>query len=80
MVDVGELAIAAGAYRQQHGHWPAHEALRRSHPGLPALDRWRRPFRYDLAGDTLTIRTAGLDGRFDTTDDIQSGLVRPTGW
>jgi hypothetical protein len=38
---------------------------------LIRLDAWRRPFEAELRGsNTIVIRSAGPDGKFDTADDI----------
>ncbi len=34
------------------------------------LDGWRSPLRYDATGNTVSIRSAGADGRLGTSDDM----------
>lgn len=46
---------------------------------LPAklLDPWARPLRIAVAGDALTLQSAGQDGELDTADDLIERCPQP---
>lgn len=46
---------------------------------LPArlLDPWARPLRIAVAGDALTLQSAGQDGELDTADDLIERCAQP---
>lgn len=79
MFDVQRLAFAADEHRELHGAWPTLEGLWGDDSSLPRADMWQRPFRIVVAGDTLTVRSAGVDGTFDTCDDVASDPMRAPG-
>ena len=36
-------------------------------------DYWENPFRYELINNIPIVTSAGLDGKFETRDDIETG-------
>jgi hypothetical protein len=39
-------------------------------PGWRTVDPWNQPYRLHCTDDEVTVRSAGVDERFDTSDDI----------
>ncbi|MEO8900190.1 MAG: hypothetical protein ABI627_01585 [Polyangiaceae bacterium] len=39
-------------------------------PQLDTLDAWGHPLQLNCEGRHFSLRSAGLDGRFDTSDDV----------
>jgi len=37
---------------------------------LPATDPWRHAFRLSIEHDRCRVRSAGVDGTWDTCDDV----------
>jgi general secretion pathway protein G len=38
--------------------------------GSVPLDPWKNPYRYKLGNANFTLRSAGKDGKFGTSDDV----------
>jgi hypothetical protein len=57
-------------HRAKEGELPAEEEATELIGHL--TDAWGNELRYDPAGDTFVIRSAGADGEFDTEDDVTS--------
>ncbi|MFO0693450.1 MAG: type II secretion system protein GspG [Polyangiales bacterium] len=76
-VDAVTLAQAALAYRDERaGHdCPTVEALVRGgflSARIPAADPWGHAFALDCGGPEPTVRSAGADGAFGTSDDVST--------
>jgi len=41
-------------------------------PALPATDPWRHPFRLTASERHCRVRSAGVDGAWDTCDDVEA--------
>lgn len=76
MFDVQRFAFAAAEHRARHDAWPSLDQLRMADATLPRVDPWKHPFRIDDGGNSLTVRSAGVDGTFDTGDDVISDPMR----
>ncbi|HEX5054282.1 MAG TPA: hypothetical protein VFZ65_21060 [Planctomycetota bacterium] len=75
MTDVQRLAFAAADYESDYGRWPELAELFAAGPCLPRRDPWQHAFRCESGGDRFVVRSAGLDGVFDTPDDVVSDGV-----
>lgn len=72
VTDVQRLAYAAEEFRAVEDRWPSVAELRALDPALPSHDPWRRAFRLELGAAGLVVRSAGIDGAFETVDDVLS--------
>lgn len=67
--DTSQIAFAAAEFHRQHGRWPAlAEVLAAG--SLPGTDPWRRAFRLAIEDGRCRVRSAGVDGTWNTCDDI----------
>lgn len=73
--DIQRLAFAAADHRRDRGRWPSLAELRTRDLSLPVTDPWRHDYRADRSDDQMVVRCAGIDGVFDTSDDILSDTV-----
>jgi hypothetical protein len=69
-------AWAARDFRAAHRRWPTEAELLAADPTLARTDPWRNEFCQRTGPDGLVVVSAGVDGRFDTADDIASAPVR----
>ncbi|MCA8949184.1 MAG: hypothetical protein KDE27_06765 [Planctomycetes bacterium] len=75
--DVQRLAFAADEYYGVNGRWPTHAELLELDETLPDRDFLHQQLRFEAASDGgLQVRSPGVDGRFDTTDDIVSWSMK----
>ncbi|MBP8299106.1 MAG: hypothetical protein KA020_01975 [Planctomycetes bacterium] len=72
VTDVQRLAFAAEEFHAVEDHWPTVAELRALDPALPSHDPWRGAFRLELSATGLVVRSAGIDGVFETGDDVLS--------
>lgn len=80
VTDVQRLAAAADDFHLLENRWPLLAELRALDGALPERDPWRRAFVFDLAADgSCVVRSAGVDGRIGTADDVTSWAVDGTG-
>lgn len=75
VVDVQHLAWAASDHRVARGRWPDLTTLVAADASLPRLDPWGHGYRIDATAYRLVVRSAGVDGAFDTDDDVTSDPV-----
>jgi hypothetical protein len=87
------LALAAGYYCMANGHYPASEnELRRFRNRLRAsgrldcladsvdfIDAWDRPLRIAWTARGPLARSPGVDGRWQTADDVVSPMIGEPG-
>lgn len=70
--DVQRLAFGAADLQKERGQCPTLGELRTADPSLPATDIWRCEFRLVRSDRTFQVESAGVDGNFDTADDVHS--------
>ena len=83
MADFRTIAIAANAYKIDHKTFPAASSMEELRmlvqptyvKSLPLHDAWGTAYRYSSDGTTMTIVSAGADGKFD-----QSTWTTPAKW
>jgi hypothetical protein len=76
VVGVQTLAFAASDFHGAHGRWPSPEELL-SDRSLPLLDPWGHEFRFATAENSFTVQSAGVDGVWDSCDDVRSHRLSP---
>lgn len=76
MFDVQRLAYAAADFQKAHARWPDHAELLVADPSLPLRDSWQQAFRFEATGDQFLAMSAGVDGEWDTCDDVTSDPMR----
>jgi hypothetical protein len=79
VADVGWLALAAGDFQRANSRWPTHAELVATDSTLARLDRWQHAFRCEVTAAGFVVTSAGIDGEFDTCDDIASDPVPASG-
>ena len=80
MSDMMSWRMALGAYRQDHGAYPAATTLEQVRAAVegkymaiaPMVDAWGNPYRYEAVPDGYRIISSGADGRID----LQGGAAR----
>ena len=77
---VQTIAAAVGDFRALEARWPQPEELFACDPALPRQDPWQRAFAFEATVDGgCLVRSAGVDGRFGTCDDVASWPIAPDG-
>lgn len=77
MVHVQQVADALAKAHAATGAWPELTALAAEQRGVPARDLWDRPFVVDVRDGAVVVRSAGVDRRLHTDDDLVSEPGRP---
>lgn len=67
-----QVADAAARFHSVLGVWPTSAELSVAEPAVKRVDLWQREFRHEVGARGVVVRTAGVDGAFDTTDDLVS--------
>lgn len=79
MFDVQKLAFAAAEFATEQGRWPQAEELFAHDASLARRDIWKHDFRFDATDERFLVESAGVDGAFDTCDDVRSDPMRAIG-
>lgn len=67
------IGLTTETFRQSYGRYPDKlEELTKLDSNIHSftVDEWGTPVRYTVSGDSFTVRSAGPDSKFGTTDDI----------
>jgi len=67
VIRFAEATHAIETYHEEHGEYPDEEEVQSL---LTEPDGWGTPFRYRRTPDGYEITSAGMDRKFDTSDDI----------
>ena len=75
MSDFRSIATAASAYKTDHNAYPVASSMEELQKlvqptyikSLPTHDAWGNAYRYSSDGKTMTIVSAGADGKFDAS-------------
>lgn len=78
MFDTQRLAFAAADFAAEHARWPRPDELLARDATLPQRDIWKHAFRFVAGEQQLVVQSAGIDGTFDTCDDVSSDPMRMT--
>ena len=71
--DATNLPESAQAFRGAHGRWPKMTEVSAATVPTAAVaseDPWGNAYTLELDGDSVRIRSAGMDGKPGTDDDI----------